>query len=85
MDQGTLYQLRNLLNRRSVTTDVSQDMNACEDFLQLVTQAHVFTAAMHLLGCSSVAELRSKITNDTSGDKAALNSLASVICTQFVF
>ncbi|KAL5473463.1 hypothetical protein EMCRGX_G027952 [Ephydatia muelleri] len=66
-------------NRKSVTTNVTKDMNTQEDFLQLVTQAHVFAAAMQLLGCRSVTELRSKITNDISGDQAALNSLAAEI------
>ena len=63
LDTGTFYQLHNILNRWNVPTDVSKDMNACEDFLQLITQAHLFAAAMQHLHCSSVTELRTKITD----------------------
>ena len=31
-DPGTLFQLRNLINRRNVIKDVRNDMNATEDF-----------------------------------------------------
>ena len=34
-DHGTLYLLRNLINRRNVVVDPKQDVNACEDFLCL--------------------------------------------------
>ena len=37
---GTLYQLRNLINRRNVICDPKKDMNSCEDFFELVTKAH---------------------------------------------
>lgn len=36
MERGTLYQLRNLINRRNVIKKVKSDMNACEDFLSLL-------------------------------------------------
>ena len=45
-----------MINRTNVITDVSNDMNACEDFLPL-TPAHIFTAAMQLLGVKGVPEL----------------------------
>ncbi len=32
MERGTLYQLRNLIDRRNVTTKVKSDVNAAEDF-----------------------------------------------------
>ena len=53
-------------------------MNACDYFLQLITQAHVFAAAMQHLHCSSVTELRTKIT-----DQASMDSLTTAICTQY--
>ena len=49
-DQCTLYQLRNLINRRNVPKDPKQDVNATEDFLQLVTDAHIVAAAGKELG-----------------------------------
>ena len=46
MDTGTLFQLRNLINRRNVITDISKDRTACEEFMQLATIAHVMSAAI---------------------------------------
>ena len=51
MDTGTLFQLRNLINRRNVITDVSKDRTACEEFMQLATIAHVMSAAIQIAGC----------------------------------
>ena len=44
-----MCQLRNLLNRRNVTSDVSKDMNANEDFLNLIVSAHTITAVLNVL------------------------------------
>ena len=49
-DQCTLYQLRNLINRRNVQRDPKNDVNAAEDFLELVTDAHIIHAASIELG-----------------------------------
>lgn len=43
-----MYQLRNLINRRDVVTDPKKDMNSCEDFFELVTNAHVLTKYFQL-------------------------------------
>ena len=50
---GTLYQLRNLINRRNVY-DPKNDMNSCEDFFELVTTAHIIVAAMKMFGMSKI-------------------------------
>ena len=50
MERGTMYQLRNLINRRNVVKKVKSDMNACEDFFE----GHVIACAMQLLQMSSV-------------------------------
>ena len=42
-DPGTLFQLRNLINRRNV-------MNATEDFFKTVLVGHILTAAMQFFG-----------------------------------
>lgn len=42
---GTLYQLCNLINRRNVVKP-KKDVAACEDFFELVVEAHIVTAAM---------------------------------------
>lgn len=48
-DQGTLFQLRNLLNRSSVCSDPEKNMKSCEDFLLVVLHAHVVSAANAIL------------------------------------
>ena len=51
---GTLYQLRNLINRRNVAKKPKKDVAACEDFFELVVEAHIVTAAMKVFNMSSV-------------------------------
>ncbi len=45
-DGGTLYQLRNLINRRNVIKKPMDNLDACEDFIVLVIEAHILSAAM---------------------------------------
>ena len=45
-EAGTLYQLRNLVNRRNVVTKVSKDYHADADFIDMVTDCHVIAATM---------------------------------------
>ena len=54
MERGTLYQLRNLINRRNVTTEVKSNVNANEDFLEVVVTGYVIVTAMKFLGMSSL-------------------------------
>ena len=67
MERGTLYQLRNAINRRNVRTSCKDDMNACEDFFELVVSGHILVAAMDSLGMSSVDDTPSStlISPDT--------------------
>ena len=44
-DKGTIYQLRNVINRTNVPTDPQNNMNAAEDFMLLILHAHVVAAA----------------------------------------
>ena len=57
MERGTLYQLRNLINRRNVVTSCKDDMNACEEFFELVVNGYIITAVLDFLGMSSVIDL----------------------------
>ena len=41
MEKGTLYHLRNVINRTSVPSDPQNNMNAAEDFLLLVCFMHI--------------------------------------------
>lgn len=53
-DQGTLYQLRNLINRRNVVRDPSKRFTPCEDFWLLIVEAHIVTACMHVFSMTSL-------------------------------
>ena len=57
-EMGTLYQMRNLINRSSVPKDPGDNMKAAEDFMQLVLYAHIVAAAEtveDLTGADTVA------------------------------
>ena len=45
MDRGTLFHLKNLLHRTSISDDPGKNMKACEDFLYIILCAHIITAA----------------------------------------
>jgi hypothetical protein len=53
-DGGTLYQLRNLINRRNIKKDPSKDVAASEDFFLLITEAHVLSAFMSVIGMAAI-------------------------------
>ncbi|KAL5489195.1 hypothetical protein EMCRGX_G018261 [Ephydatia muelleri] len=48
-DHGTLYQLRNKLNRTNVVKVPKKDVNACEDFVEIITSSLVIATAMTTL------------------------------------
>lgn len=57
MDGGTLYQLRNLINRRNVVQDPTSNVTACEDFFFLVVEAHILCATMTYFEMASVEDM----------------------------
>lgn len=61
MEKGTLYQLRELINRRNVVSDVTKYIAACEEFTELIAVAHVLSAAIHITGVPDLAELSTRI------------------------
>ena len=54
-DSGTLVQLRNLINRKTVPKDPKNQVHASEDFLKVMCIAHVIAAAMAVLEVDSLA------------------------------
>ena len=59
-----MYQIRNLIGRSNVTTKAKHDMNACEDFLNLVLSSYVTSAAMQVLGITDLQENPSCLPSD---------------------
>lgn len=45
-DGGTMYQLRNLVNRCNVVNNPKENEAACEDLMITVIEAHILAAAM---------------------------------------
>ena len=61
MDGGTLHQLRNLINRVNVSRkELKHQVNEVEDFLELVIECHLISAAMHFFGMKSVDDSPSR-------------------------
>lgn len=56
MDGGTLYHLRNVINRQNVKSDPTGAVTACEDFFVLVVEAHILSAAMTVFGMATVKD-----------------------------
>ena len=57
MDGATLYQLRNIINRRNITKSPSGNVTACEEFFLLVTEAHILSAAMTVFQMQSLDDV----------------------------
>ncbi len=60
MERGTLYQLRNLINRRNVKKLPKSDVNASEDFLEVVVTGYILAAVMSYLGMSKFNDIPSQ-------------------------
>lgn len=54
LNVGTLQQLRNLVNRRNVSSDPDRNFKATEDFFHLVGKAHVVVACLKYFGMDDV-------------------------------
>lgn len=55
-DKGTLKQLQHLINRTNVPRKPKNNMNAAEDFMQIVVLAHVTALAMTHFSMASVKD-----------------------------
>jgi len=89
MEGGTLYQLRNLINRRNVVSDPSKDVNACEDFFVLIVTAHILVAAMDILGMNAMNDIPDETlippTTTSKEEKAAvIQSVGKVLIQEYV-
>lgn len=66
-ERGTMYQIRNLLNRTAVPADPENHMKAAEDFMLLLLHTHIIAAAKQLLqydiGSPSLSYVAKSIVN----------------------
>ena len=58
---GTMYQLRNRINRTSVIKNLEKNVKATEDFLALMVHSHVIAAAKSIKAQRNLSELASVI------------------------
>ena len=84
MDSGSLFQLRTLINRRNVVSDVSKDLTACEEFMELVTVGHVLAAAIHIAGAADIAGLSTNILSPGNSPMMNIISITKTLCHQMV-
>ena len=82
IDGGTLFQLRNVINRRNVVKDVKKDLNSCEEFMELITTAHILSAAMTVTEVEDLQALSTVILS-SEDHLTALTSAAKKVCNQF--
>ena len=59
MERGTLYQLRNLINRRSVKKEVKSDVKTTEDFIVIVVTRYIISAVLSYLGMACINDVPS--------------------------
>ena len=91
MEPGTLYQLRNLIHRRNVRANPKEDVNASEDFVEVIRTGHILSAVMSLLQISSFDEMppESIVSHDIwmvddAVRKQVLEGIASSVVNQHV-
>ena len=91
MERDTLYQLRNLINRRNVTKQAKTDVNANEDFMEVCFTGYILVSVMSLLGMSDLegSPLPSLVSpdlwmEDDSVRQSTLMKIASAIVDQHV-
>ena len=89
MDHGSLQQLRDLINRRNVVSEVKKNVHACEDFLTIVVQCHILVGALKYLNMNSLDDCEKIDENEILklNDKekqAFLYSITSSIIDEYV-
>ena len=91
MERGTLFNLRNLINRRNVSKKCKENVNAQEEFFVLVVVGHVVAAVLHYLKMSSITDRPSHALipddvwmEDDSIHSSLLMNIASHIVKQHV-
>ena len=91
MERCTLYQLRNLINRRNVKKEVESDVNATEDFIEIVVTGYIISAVLSYLGMLCINDVPSDSIlspdlwmEDDSVRKSALMNIVSAIIDKHI-
>lgn len=79
-DRGTLSQLKNDFQHRSVTSTVMNCFNHAEDFFRFVTEAHVVYRALSLAGMDDVdSEPMQQFTSDDQKAQFVVDIAAQIV------
>ena len=91
MDGSTMYQLRNLINRRNVVSSPHDGVSACEDFFITVIESHIIAAALNVFGMENVDSVPSLnyfpegcVNFDSLKQRQLLTDAAYAIVEKFV-
>ena len=58
-EHGTLYQLRNVINRRNVVKKPIDNFNACDEFFMTVVISYILVVSIKYLKLKSLSEIPS--------------------------
>ena len=81
-DHGTIYQLRNKLNRSNVASNPTSDFNACDDFFVIVIKSHIITAALEVI--EDIPNLDTMWMQTPDKRESALCLVAEQIADKFI-
>ena len=90
-DRATLYQLRNLINRRNVISHPKHEVTACEDFFVLIVKAHIISACMEVFEMCTLEDRPSEYffpnnvekADHTQRESCLMNAMSKVL-SQYV-
>ena len=55
-EHGTLFQLRNLINRKNVVVNPKSNFNLCDDFIQTIISSYILATALNILGMKALED-----------------------------
>jgi L1 cell adhesion molecule like protein len=85
-DKGTLFQIRNLLNRRNVSKSPKENFDACDDLFNTALDGHIIAAALSYLNMTNISDTPSIQVTDSSTEYRGdlLHQICSGIVSRFV-
>ena len=94
-EHGTLYQLRNKINRTNVVKNPKSNFDACEDFIETIITGHILIAALKTLEISSLQDQPSDVvigiesaenlwTYTNTERKAVLHTVSQKIVKKYI-
>ena len=79
-NRGTLSQLKNDFNHRSVTSTIMNCFNHAENFIRFVTEAHVVYRALKIAGMDSVdSEPVQQFTSDDEKAQLVVDTATQIV------